>query len=207
MAVSGAGLDQLHEVQQLSMRAVGATLPGLPTDKMGATLVEGAFRVIVTGSRGYPDNGDVDSALNAALDVVGRMVLGTRLIVVHGACSTGGDELADRWTLKAHRRSPGLVPWPERVPADWMAPCRQGGYCGSGRHRRSVVDRAGGTRTICPAAGYYRNEEMVARGATACFSFNLGTRGTSHCRNAAVAAGIPTWEWAPGRPVRQLYPK
>lgn len=44
-----------------------------------------------------------------------------------------------------------------------------------------------------PAAGPYRNEDMVANGADVCVAFP-GGRGTEHCTRLAREAGIPVIE-------------
>lgn len=78
--------------------------------------------------------------------------------------------------------------WPtEEHPADWTAPCRD--TCGKRDHRRPG---RGGVE-YCPAAGDYRNQEMVDAGADVCLAFfKHGARnaGTADCARRAKAAGI-----------------
>ena len=64
------------------------------------------YRVLVTGSRAWPDEATVEEALEEV------RALGA-LVVVHGACPSGADAMASRW---ARRRS--LVT-EERHPALW----------------------------------------------------------------------------------------
>jgi len=76
-------------------------------------------------------------------------------------------------------------------PADWDGPCRDA--CKPG-HRRS---KKYGTGTSCPAAGHYRNQEMVDEGADRGIAAlregarNSGTRG---CIDRMKAAGIDVHE-------------
>lgn len=64
------------------------------------------FRLIVAGMRDWSDR----RAVFARLDVILR--LRPNLILVHGACPTGADAIADRW---ARRRGVKA----ERHPANW----------------------------------------------------------------------------------------
>jgi hypothetical protein len=73
--------------------------------RAGATVT--AYRVLVTGSRDWGDQG--------LLGFVLASVAGSRLpdvTLVHGDCPTGADALADDWATQR-----GLKP--ERHPADW----------------------------------------------------------------------------------------
>lgn len=64
------------------------------------------FRLIVAGMRFWTDRRAVYSRLDAILK------LRPNLILVHGACPTGADAIADRW---ARRRGVKI----ERHPANW----------------------------------------------------------------------------------------
>lgn len=77
------------------------------------------MRVLVTGSRDWPDRDVVYSALDRALDECG-----TVLTVVHGACPTGADKYADDWVVQ--RFAEGYFVRPERYPADWKGPRKKG---------------------------------------------------------------------------------
>ncbi len=68
-------------------------------------------RVLVTGSRDWPD----PAAVHDALDFVAAEYGHQGLVVVHGHCPTGADAHADAW---AHANaSTGVAV--ERHPADW----------------------------------------------------------------------------------------
>jgi hypothetical protein len=69
-------------------------------------------------------------------------------ILVHGACRTGADALADYW---AHRH--GILI--EVYPANWVGACRVS--CRPG-HRRVRPDGS----DYCPSAGINRNADMIA---------------------------------------------
>jgi hypothetical protein len=72
-------------------------------------------RVLVTGSRAWADSGVVEGALDRL-----RAEHGAGLVVVHGACRSGADVLADRWALRH-----GVAV--ERWPADWAGLGRRAG--------------------------------------------------------------------------------
>jgi len=151
------------------------------------------FRLLVTGSRTWRDAHAVTFALDAAsLDALGREV-----IVVHGACEEGADLLADRAA-----RDLGFTVEPH--PADWESPCRPECKPGHRRRRRDGTD-------YCPAAGNYRNEEMVRLGADVCLCFVMpcarpgwcsrrgphDSHGASDCAERAEKAGIPVRRFRP----------
>lgn len=132
------------------------------------------LRILVTGSRRWVD-------AQAILDALTDAIAGHEgpVTIVHGACPNGADQLADVLipTLGARVTV-------ERWPANWSAPCRL--VCQPG-HRRT---RRGGT-DYCPAAGNYRNQEMVDARADLCVAFPLGdSPGTRDCMARAKAAGI-----------------
>lgn len=83
------------------------------------------YRVLVTGSRTWPDHDKIEHEL--------RLVLGhhPRLIVVHGACPRGADDIARRWCES-------LLVFDEPWPADWKLDGRQAGYL---RNARMVASR------------------------------------------------------------------
>lgn len=136
------------------------------------------YRILVTGSRDWADRTVIDDTLTA---IAAANTFHNRVtVVVHGACPTGADAMADEWARWHAQRSP-LVEF-ERHRANW---------------------RAHG-----PAAGPLRNREMVAAGADACLAFigpcrkrhctrprPHGSHGASDCANWAEAAGIPTRRW------------
>lgn len=128
-------------------------------------------RLLVTGSRRHTDGALIRQGLREAGARLGRDT-----VLVHGA-ATGADALAAevwaRWGLPVEGHS-----------ADWTGPCRP--QCRSG-HRKPRRDGS----TYCPAAGNYRNAEMVRLGADLCVAFPLGrSQGTRDCMEQAALAGI-----------------
>lgn len=120
----------------------------------------GEYRVLVTGSRLLKDRELVDSTLDKIL------AEHPVLVVVHGACETGADLLADDWV--AARQSEGLDVRPERYHAPW--------------------------RLLGKAAGPARNQEMCDEGADECVAFPVQgaeNKGTKDCVMRAVKCGIP----------------
>ena len=111
-------------------------------------------RILITASRDWTNEHAVFGAIYQAIaDFSGTCATTT---IVHGACPTGGDAMADRIAC-------GVV---ERHPADWR---------GLGRR-----------------AGFVRNAEMVARGATVCLAFiRNASKGATHTAGLAERAGIP----------------
>ena len=136
-------------------------------------------RLLVTGSREWTDRQKIVAELERA-----RVEIGDDTILVHGD-ARGVDRLAAHlwhctWGLPA-----------EDYPADWYAPCRA--EC-KPNHRRA---RFAGGRKMCPAAGMYRNAEMVALGADLCLAFILDkSAGATGCARLARKARIPVRTFA-----------
>lgn len=129
-------------------------------------------------------------------------------VLVSGHCRTGGDAMAEEiWAgwLGFSVSAAVFGGYIEIHPADWNAPCRE--TCRR-NHRRP---RRGSSH--CPAAGDYRNLDMIALGARKCLAFAClcekkgcrdemakandlppYTHGTLHCGLHASRAGIDT-EW------------
>lgn len=104
------------------------------------------------------------------------------LTVIHGACGSGLDLMADVLCRR-------LGVTPQLFPADWNGPCREA--CPPG-HRRM---RQGG-REYCPMAGHYRNQVMVDQKPDAVLAFNLdGSRGTADCVARALTTDADVWLW------------
>jgi hypothetical protein len=129
------------------------------------------IRVLITGSRTWQDWRPICDALDALLDEHPE-----GLVIVHGACRTGADDLARQWAFRALRAGSPVRTEPH--PADW------------GTHGKS--------------AGFVRNAEMVATGADKCLAFIMpctnphcrkakphGSHGGTHCADLAERAGIP----------------
>jgi hypothetical protein len=115
------------------------------------------YRVLVTGSRDWDDELTVEAALALAC------YQQVPAVIVHGACRTGADAIASRWTR--NHRVIGLTE--EAHPALWQW------------HGK--------------AAGPRRNAEMVNLGADVCLAFiKDGSPGASHTADLAEKAGIRT---------------
>lgn len=164
---SWAFLRDLPTVQQSSARhAGGLTEIPWPTE----------FRVLVTASRRWKDPERMwrwlDGQHSEAMDAGYRYVT-----VIHGDAS-GGDQIAKLWgqiTTAARQHA---------VPADWSAPCRE--TCAVG-HRRLRHSR----HSYCPAAGMYRNQEMVDMAPHIVGAFiQDNSSGATGCARIAREAGI-----------------
>ncbi len=83
-------------------------------------------RILVTGSRHWSDPGVIADAIDMALALLGRPEQWT---LVHGACPTGADEMAD--TVAAFIGNDNV----ERHPARWDA---EGKAAGPLRNQRMV---------------------------------------------------------------------
>ncbi|WP_280505793.1 SLOG family protein [Nocardia farcinica] len=148
-------------------------------------------RVIVTGSRDWPDPAQVWDELDAVADL---LYPGDTLTVVHGDCGRGADEAAAQW-VHARQDMPGPTVLAEPHPADWAGPCTV--EC-----KRPRRQRRDGT-WYCPDAGPRRNAEMVRSGAELLLAFPLtpnraDSPGTWGCLGLAAAARIP---------FRRIYPR
>jgi hypothetical protein len=127
------------------------------------------MRVLVTGSRDWPDHLVVYRALLQVCeendlfyppDEHGNtMPDPNKITVIHGHCPTGADAIADDWCIANFFMA-------ERHPADWS----------KGR-----------------SAGPRRNKEMVNLGADICLAFiKNNSRGASMTARLAEGAGIET---------------
>lgn len=129
------------------------------------------MRVLVTGSRTWTDTSIIRDAL--------AEVWHPRNVLVHPACRTGADALADAcW-----RYWGGRV---ERHPAETVyQPCRDD--CRHGPRRR---DQRG--RYYCPTPPQRRNRLMVASGVDICLAF-IQSKSSAATETARLArqAGIP----------------
>ena len=127
-------------------------------------------RVLVFGGRDYHDRDRMEHVLRASLD--------DGDIVVHGA-APGTDSLAGEIAERL-----GHVVEPH--PADWTGPCRP--TCKPG-HRRPPLRGSDYNCSICPAAGVYRNQEMIDSGIDYAIGFP-GGRGTADMLSRVVGTGI-----------------
>jgi hypothetical protein len=143
------------------------------------------FRLIVCGSREYSDPLSLRTALNLIFD---SLPAGVVLVVMHGGeenpdLSGNADRIAQEWAIELE--SDGLPVRQEPWPAGWEDPCRES--CEPG-HRQMVRGRS-----VCPAAGPYRNEAMCERGADwGLVALKVGTKstGTKDCARRMLAHGI-----------------
>lgn len=120
------------------------------------------FRILFTGSRSW----DRPDAIWSALDIITEAALASGydlVVLVHGACPTGGDAHADAW----YRAKRGEMPLGvERHPANWDL------------HKKK--------------AGYVRNLAMVQKGADLCLAaIRDESKGASMCAELAERAEIP----------------
>lgn len=104
------------------------------------------YRVLVTGSRTWPDHDKIEAELSRFLDDH------PDLVVVHGACPRGADEIAHRWC-----QASGVAEEP--YPADWKHDGKSAGYL---RNARMVASRPAGV------LAFIHNN---SRGATHCADY------------------------------------
>ena len=123
-------------------------------------------RVLVTGSRDWPDETTIRQALAEVWvrdpDFANAQPCAVPTLV-HGDCPTGADAIADSIARE--------LGWHvEKYPADW--------------------------EHLHKAAGPVRNQQMVDAGADACLAFLMPhSRGTVDCARRAERAGIPVNRW------------
>lgn len=122
------------------------------------------MRILVTGGRDFYD---ADAIIKALLPLPEDAVL------VHGAAPGADEQSAYFWGFWGRETDPH--------PADWEGPCRT--TCKPG-HRRQR-----GFTNYCPAAGVYRNQEMLDSGIDLVIAFP-GGRGTADMVRRVKAAGF-----------------
>lgn len=116
------------------------------------------MRILVTGSRDWDDWRTLSRALVDHWDYA--------VTVVHGACPSGADEMAD-WLCENVLNQMECILKVERHPAEWL------------KYGKS--------------AGFRRNAEMVNLGADVCLAFIKNkSKGASHTADMAERAGIKT---------------
>lgn len=121
------------------------------------------MRVLVTGSREWPDQ----AAVWAALDKVQKTVGSGFLIIVHGGAE-GADRMAMAW-VRGKRRDGELNIYHEMHPVQW----NQNGK-------------------FVKAAGHQRNQRMVDKGADLALAFiRNNSPGATGCLRMIERAGIP----------------
>lgn len=148
------------------------------------------MRVLVCGGRDYSDIKKVRAELefvreySVFCDSLNAERPDYRPTIVHGA-ARGADALAARIAFTEFE-----MPTEAHI-ADWRGPCRP--ECKPG-HRRP--NPAGGQimpADYCPAAGVYRNQEMLESGVDLVLAFPGGT-GTADMVRRARKAGIDVRE-------------
>lgn len=133
------------------------------------------MRVIVTGSRDWPDRQGVYDALNEVYRTYGPFVL------VHGKCSTGADAMAHDWYAMASR----LVPVTEDpFKAAWAA---RGPAAGPERNERMVK---AGAQLLLAFTGPCAKANCVKPKPH-------DSHGTAGCVELAREAGIEVREFKP----------
>lgn len=135
--------------------------------------VPAVTRILITGSRVWTNAEMMERALFDAIAAAPCYVT-----VVHGA-ARGADELAAALVATFDSRV-SCESW----PADWDGPCRRACIPG---HRRATKNG----KSYCPAAGAYRNQQMIDAGAHLVLAFPLNeSPGTRDCIRRAERAGI-----------------
>lgn len=124
------------------------------------------MRIGVTGGRHFADENAVAAAMS---------LLPADATLVHGA-ARGADKLCAEWWKTQGRPD-------DPHPAPWDAPCTD--LC-QPNHRRT--NRLGAS--YCPAAGVYRNAEMVESGLDLLVAFP-GNEGTLDMIRRCKAASVP----------------
>lgn len=165
-------------------------------------MFERACIVLVTGSRFWDNHVLLKNALDQVVaDAVAEGY--PEFVLRHGAHEPpfskqlgrrpfqSADYLAHLWFRHTVRAGMPIPVMTEQArPADWAAPCRPS--CPARGHRRER-----GTATICPAAGVYRNKDMVLEDPrpTSGVAFTRdNSGGTRHCVNTMREFSIPVTE-------------
>lgn len=125
-----------------------------------------AMRFAVTGGRTYHDAEAIEAML---------LTMSITDTLVHGAAPGADQACAEWWKMMGGKT--------EAHPADWRGPCRP--ECRPG-HRRA---HPGAKTDFCPAAGAYRNQEILDSGVELLVAFP-GGRGTADMVDRARRAGL-----------------
>lgn len=177
-----AGMCGFSTLNHSAAGSQTATLPqgkAWPVIELPAGLgkVKAPYRLLVTASRDWRDPLNMWMVLKECH--VAAQHDGRAMVIVHGD-APGGDQIAKLYGLI----NPGATE--ESHPADWTGPCKP--TCTPG-HRKWRP----GLGEYCPAAGMYRNLDMIKAGAWRCAAFiHNNSPGASGCAQKAQNAGIPT---------------
>lgn len=138
------------------------------------------YRILITGSRDWDNHTTITKTLTALAAT--NAFFGRPIVIVHGACPTGADAIADDWARWHTQQSPHITV--ERHPAQGHPTQDFGPW---------------------PAAGPRRNAHMVGLGADIALAFISHctsprcrrsdphpSHGATSCANLAEQAGIPT---------------
>jgi hypothetical protein len=137
------------------------------------------YRILVTGSRDWPDERRVEGALEALAAQL------PALVVVHGDAPRGPDFLAGFWVRR--QRSAGRTGISEEPhPADWDRYGKRAGMIRNAEMVTAGADMCFAWIAPCSQRGC-RNPEPH------------GSHGASHCAGLAERAGIDTRRWHPDR--------
>jgi hypothetical protein len=110
------------------------------------------MRVLVCGGRDYDDKRHVWDTLDRIAEVSAEQPLGKRpFVIVHGACRSGVDELADAWAVSNYI----LI---DEFPADWTS---HGRAAGPIRNQRMIDD--GRPDLVIAFPGGRGTADMVSR--------------------------------------------
>lgn len=136
-----------------------------------------AIRLLVTGSRDWPDEQRVEGALEA---VAAQCAV---LVVVHGDAARGPDFLAGFW-VRRQRRAGRTGISEEPHPADWTRYGRRAGMIRNAEMAALGADLCFAWIAPCSQAGC-RNPEPH------------GSHGAGHCADLAAKAGIDVRRFVP----------
>lgn len=115
-------------------------------------------RVLITGSHVWTDRTAIWMALNQEL-----LTYDGTVVIVHGGCPTGADDIADRWAY-----GQAQMGWPVQVE----------------KHAPDY-------ETFGKRATLVRNQEMAESGIAVCHAFPLqGSTDTRHAMTRCLAAGV-----------------
>lgn len=135
------------------------------------------MRILVTGSRSWTDEDAVEAALREAWIDAGSPVQVASMTLVHGACPTGADAIADRIARRV-----GMQVEPH--PADWE---RHGRSAGPIRNAEMVVAGADVCLAFIAACTSPRCREPRPH----------PSHGATHCADLSTAAGIEVRRYTP----------
>ena len=130
------------------------------------TVLRFVRRFAVTGGRNFDDPLAVAIAL---------LHFPPDAVLVHGAAMGADTACAEHWTLRGRKT--------EAHPARWSDPCQPSCKPGHRRIRQGIPD------AFCPAAGVYRNQQMIDSGLDWLVAFP-GGKGTRDMVARCKAAGV-----------------